>query len=114
MASLDLAHLKRIVGDDPSFIRQVLQIFVRNTPEDMKALFDSVESQSFDQVSFYAHKLKSAAGAIGYNEAYEDFKRLEVMSKQMAPWPEITAEVARLSGQCQACMVDIEDILGAL
>jgi HPt (histidine-containing phosphotransfer) domain-containing protein len=114
MAVLDLEHLKRIVGNDPAFIRQVLQIFLRNTPKDMEALIESVEKESHEQISFHAHKLKSAAGAIGYNQAYEDFKVLEAMSKEMAPIPEIKKKVDSLSAECMSCMVDIEKIMDSL
>ena len=33
MVSLDLDHLKKIVGNDPAFLRQVLQIFLANAPK---------------------------------------------------------------------------------
>lgn len=114
MAVLDLDHLKRIVGNDPAFIRQVLQIFIRNTPKDMSALIESANSENHEQVSFYAHKLKSAAGAIGYNQAYEDFKVLELMSKELAPMSEIKEKVDLLSAECMSCMVDIENIINSL
>lgn len=114
MALLDLDHLKKIIGDDPAFIRQVLQIFIRNTPKDMGALVESVEKGSHEQVSFYAHKLKSAAGAIGYNEAYEDFKVLEAMGKELAPMDEIQIKVSKLSSECASCMIEIEQITNSL
>lgn len=114
MALLDLDHLKKIIGDDPAFIRQILQIFIRNTPEDMAALTRAVEKGSHEQVSFYAHKLKSAAGAIGYNEAYEDFKVLEGMGKELGPISEIEAHVNKLNAECSVCMVEIEQIMNSL
>ena len=114
MVTLDLDHLKRIVGNDPAFLRQVLQIFIRNAPKDMEALSQSVEQGNYEQVGFYAHKLKSAAGAIGYNEAYEDFKVLESISKEQAPLPQIQKEVQRLSAECMSCMTDIEKIMNDL
>lgn len=114
MAVLDLDHLKRIVGNDPAFLRQVLQIFVRNTPKDMEALTVSVSNSDFEQVGFYAHKLKSAAGAIGYTQAYDDFKKLEVLAKNQAPIQEIEERVTKLSNECMSCMVDIEEIMNKL
>jgi len=114
MATLDLDHLKRIVGNDPAFLRQVLQIFIRNAPKDMESLAQSVEQANYEQVAFYAHKLKSAAGAIGYNEAYEDFKVLETISKEQVPLPQIQKEVQRLSQECMSCMLDIENIMNGL
>lgn len=114
MAVLDLDHLKRIVGSDPAFIRQVLQIFIRNAPKDMGALSESVRQENFEQIGFHAHKLKSAAGAIGYNQAYEDFKILEAMAKERRPLDEIKVMVDRMNDECMACMVDIERIMGEL
>lgn len=114
MPVLDLDHLKRIVGNEPAFLRQVLQIFIRNTPQDMQALSESVASENLEQVSFFAHKLKSAAGAIGYNDAYEDFKHLEILAKNRAPIDEISEKVQKLSNECMSCMVDIEEIMNKL
>ena len=114
MAVFDLNHLKRIVGDDPAFLRQVLLIFIRNTPLDMQALSESVANGNFEQVGFYAHKLKSAAGAIGYNQAYEDFKELEVLAKNHQPIQEIELKVNKLAQECMSCMVDIEKSMNQL
>jgi HPt (histidine-containing phosphotransfer) domain-containing protein len=114
MAVLDLDHLKRIVGNDPAFLRQVLQIFVRNTPQDMQALSESASAGNFEQVGFYAHKLKSAAGAIGYTQAYDDFKQLEVLAKNQYPMAQIEQRVVKLSKECMSCMVDIEEIMNQL
>jgi HPt (histidine-containing phosphotransfer) domain-containing protein len=114
MAVLDLEHLKRIVGSDPAFIRQVLQIFVRTAPKDMAALSESVEQSNHEQIGFNAHKLKSAAGAIGYNQAYEDFKILESMARDRCPIGEIAEMVNRMNGECMECMNDIEKILDKL
>ena len=114
MAVLDLEYLKRIVGDDPAFLRQVLQIFIRNTPQDMSTLIESVNKGSHEQVAFHAHKLKSAAGAIGYKQAYEDFKELEAMSKELCPMKDIKEKVEKLSAECMSCMVDIEGIMNSL
>lgn len=114
MAVLDLEHLKKIVGDDPAFLRQVLQIFIRNAPVEMGALNESVEAENYEQVGFYAHKLKSAAGAIGYHQAYEDFKTLEKLAKELHPMDEIKDLVNRMSQECMSCMVDIEQIMNDL
>jgi len=114
MAVLDLDHLRKIVGNDPAFLKQVLQIFIRNTPVDMEALSRSVESKNHEEVGFFAHKLKSAAGAIGYSQAYEDFKTLEVLARDLHPMEEIADRVNQMNQECMSCMVDIQDIMESL
>jgi HPt (histidine-containing phosphotransfer) domain-containing protein len=114
MAVLDLDHLKKIVGNDPAFLKQVLQIFIRNTPIDMQALSKSVENKNHEEVGFYAHKLKSAAGAIGYSQAYEDFKKLEILAGDLHNMEEIASMVNEMNQECMPCMVDIQDIMESL
>ena len=114
MALLDLDHLKRIVGDDPAFLRQVLQIFIRNAPVDMKSLAEASEAGDHEQVAFFSHKLKSACGAIGFNSAYEDFKQVEAMAKELQDIQSIQEKVNALMEQCISCMVDIEEIMNGL
>ena len=114
MAILDLDHLRRIVGDDPAFLRQVLQIFIRTAPVDMQALADASEQENYEQVAFYAHKLKSACGAIGFNSAYESFKVLEAQAKELDSFEVIQPAVHELNQNCLSCMVDVEEIMNSL
>ena len=37
MALLDLDHLKKIVGNDNQILKQILEIFMRNAPNDIQA-----------------------------------------------------------------------------
>lgn len=114
MALLDLDHLKRIVGDEPAFLRQVLQIFIRNAPVDMQSLAQATAAEDHEQIAFFAHKLKSACGAIGFNSAYEDFKAVEAMAKELHDVQDIHAKVESLHQQCLGCIVDIEDLMNTL
>jgi HPt (histidine-containing phosphotransfer) domain-containing protein len=110
MALIDLEHLRRIVGNDPEVLKQILEIFTRIAPKDIEALTNAAAEGNHDQVSFYSHKLKSAAGAIGYNSAYDDFKELETLAKNLADIDVIQQKVKLMSQDCATCMVDIERI----
>ena len=112
MVTLDLDHLKKIVGNDPAFLRQVLQIFVANAPKDVAELSRFAEAGDHEKVAFYAHKLKSASGAIGFNEAYEAFA--DRGHGRSGPIGEIQEHVEAMASHCLACMVDIETIMNGL
>jgi len=114
MALLDLDHLKKIVGNDNQILKQILEIFMRNAPNDIQALSKAASEGNYDQVGFYSHKLKSAAGAIGYHAAYEDFKQLEMMARELEDIQLISDKVKKMSQECAACMVDIERIKSEL
>ena len=114
MVTLDLDHLKKIVGNDPAFLRQVLQIFIDNAPKDVAKLSRFAQDGDHEKVAFFAHKLKSASGAIGFNEAYEAFRDIEALAKSMGPIDTIQEQVEGMASHCVACMVDIETIMKGL
>ena len=53
--------------------------------KDMAELSRFAEAGDHEKVAFFAHKLKSASGAIGFNEAYEDFKQIEAAGQGNGP-----------------------------
>ena len=111
MVTLDLNHLKKIVGDDPDFLRQVLQIFITNSPKDLEELLKFTSEGDHEKVAFFAHKIKSAAAAIGFNEAYEAFKEIEVESKKMEPMDKLLVKVKMMKSHCDQCVADIKAIM---
>ena len=114
MLNLDLNHLKKIVGNDPEFLRKVLQIFITNAPKDVAELAKFAGDGDHEKVAFFAHKLKSASGAIGFNDAYESFKEIEAMSKKMEPIDTIREKVDAMTSHCASCLADIESVMKGL
>jgi len=114
MVTLDLDHLKQIVGNDPAFLKQVLQIFITNAPKDIAELSKFAQEENHDKVAFFAHKLKSASGAIGFNDAYEEFKEIEALGKNMGPIELIREKIDAIASHCEDCMTDINSIMTGL
>ena len=111
MVTLDLNHLKKIVGNDPEFLRKVLQIFITNTPKDVAELSKFAAESNYEKMAFFAHKLKSASGAIGFNDAYDSFKEIESMSKKMEPIENLREKVEAMKTHCESCLTDIENLV---
>ena len=114
MVTLDLNHLKKIVGDDPDFLRKVLQIFITNAPKDVDELAKFAADGDYEKVAFFAHRLKSAAAAIGFNEAYEAFKEIEVGSKKLDPMDNLLVKVNTMKSHCDECVADIKAVMETL
>lgn len=114
MVTLDLNHLKKIVGDDPDFLRQVLQIFITNSPKDLEELSTFANEGDHEKVAFFAHRLKSAAAAIGFEEAYEAFKEIELESKKMEALDNLPVKVNAMKLYCEQCITDIESVMKSL
>jgi HPt (histidine-containing phosphotransfer) domain-containing protein len=76
--------------DDDEYVAQILTIFLRDVPKDLKDMKDGLSAGKINQVYSAAHKLKSSAGVI---QAY----RLSMLLEQietMARAGELTSELA--------------------
>lgn len=114
MEHLDLEHLRDIVGDNPEFLVQVLEIFLKSAPRDLSALHTGVGERDPEVIRFHAHKLKSACGAIGFNTAFDHFKRIESLARAGDPQGEIAAELSAADLLFAACITDMPATLAGL
>lgn len=77
---LDDAHLAAFTGGDPGFEKQILDIFVENTPDYLKALSDTTGTDW----KITAHKLKGAARSIGAWNLAREAERAEHLGAPQA------------------------------
>jgi HPt (histidine-containing phosphotransfer) domain-containing protein len=114
MKHLDLKHLRNIVGDNPEFLVQVLEIFLKSAPRDLAGLHTGVGERDPEVIRFHAHKLKSACGAIGFNSAFDCFKRIEALARAGDPAGEIAAELSAADVLCASCIGDMPGTISEL
>jgi HPt (histidine-containing phosphotransfer) domain-containing protein len=52
-----------------------------NIDEDMSGLIQAFKNNDFKNIFYYSHKIKGAAGNIGYEEIYNLTKEIEFLAK---------------------------------
>ncbi|HEY7525673.1 MAG TPA: Hpt domain-containing protein [Candidatus Limnocylindria bacterium] len=60
-----LADLLASTGDDPAFIRELLETYLAETPEQMAAMTAAVDANDADALVRPAHTLKSSSATLG-------------------------------------------------
>ena len=82
--NLDDKRLQRLIeltnGDD-AFIREMIALFLKNTPQTMDLLNTSLINGEFSDLSDMAHKLKSSIQIIGDKKLHEIIKEIEQEAK---------------------------------
>ena len=78
----NLSTVKEFVGDDEEQIIGLIMIFMEDVPEMVNKLFDGYEESDFEQVRFYAHKLKSSIDLFKITELQEEIRSLEINAKE--------------------------------
>ena len=94
-AQLDITVLQSTLGDQPQNHRQVLRIFSQSAPSTVEEILQAVSLQDHEALHTAAHKLKSAARAIGArvlaaicqlletNSYDKDWKKISTLSAQL-------------------------------
>ncbi|MCD6079389.1 MAG: multi-sensor hybrid histidine kinase, partial [Ramlibacter sp.] len=92
-----LAEFREYDDEDLTMTREVLGLFLKDTPQRLQALDAAVASKDAEALATAAHALKGSAGNVGAMAIHEAASQLESLSK--AGWPGDAAErVAALRG----------------
>ncbi|MFC2107268.1 Hpt domain-containing protein [Bacteroidota bacterium] len=78
----DLDTVKEFVGDDEEQIIGLIMIFFEDVPDMVNKLFDGYEENDYEQIQFYAHKLKSSIDLFKITELQEEIRSLETNAKE--------------------------------
>ena len=76
----DLSQVKLFLGDDKQQLGNMISIFINETPIMIRALNDNMESGNYEEIKFYAHKLKSSIDLFQINGLQSDIRVLEQLA----------------------------------
>ena len=76
-----IAALRRIVGGDEKLLREVVRVFLEDTPGKLSGLAIALAAQDSSALAMAAHGLKGSAAALGAREATEAAAHLEALAR---------------------------------
>jgi len=89
-----LAELLSSTGDDPAFVRELLETYLAETPEQLGAIDSAVEADDAEALVRPAHTLKSSSATLGAMRLSALGRELEMAGRSGALDPGL-AETAR-------------------
>lgn len=104
----NLNQVKLFLGDDKQQLGNMITIFLNETPIMLKALNENCESHNYEEVKFYAHKLKSSIDLFQINGLQNDIRILEKLAVEKADPPTIGRYVTGITGTLKVVMKEIE------
>ena len=103
----NLSQVKLFLGDDKQQLGNMITIFLNETPVMLKALNDNCENKNYEEVKFYAHKLKSSIDLFQINGLQQDIRTLEKIAAENKDTPEIGRYVTGITGTLEVVMDEI-------
>jgi signal transduction histidine kinase/CheY-like chemotaxis protein/HPt (histidine-containing phosphotransfer) domain-containing protein len=77
---IDLNELERILGSDPVFLKEMLNIFIRSSEDALAKFHRNLENKNWSEISETAHKLAAPARHLQADNLYNHLKKLETIS----------------------------------
>lgn len=74
----DLSMLMGIGKDDPSFIIKMLSLFINETPPLIAKMKDACQNGDFENVRYYAHRMKPSITNLGIKSLKSDVLKVEL------------------------------------
>jgi HPt (histidine-containing phosphotransfer) domain-containing protein len=108
---IDLDYIYTISDGDRDFIREILETFVKITPESIDAINESLEQKQWKEVARVAHKIKPSILLLGVDELTKLIKEIEQMAKNQEELDQLTTKISLLNQYSLDVLADIDELL---
>lgn len=108
-----LDKLKEI-DDAEEFILQVINIFLETVPQNTSALRKACAEKNWDQVYFFAHKIKANVALLGIDSIVEEVRIVERCAKDNHDLDIIPAKVCFIDETVQKAAEQMSSFIATL
>ena len=113
MASLqkhiDLSYLRQLSNGDNKFIKEMLSLFVDQTPDMLDRMTKYLELKDWKSLSSLAHKMKPSIMFVGLKEIEADLRMVEDYAGEVKHTEEISPMLSRIKNVCTAAVDEIKE-----
>jgi len=110
----DLTYLKSITNNDPSIIREMIELFIAQVPEFSENLTKYLLTKNYIELGKEAHKAKSSLLVIGMEELGSEMKTLQLLTLENKSQESYPGYVKKFKEQCSKAIEELKGELEAV
>ena len=108
---IDLSYIYDISDGDREFIKEMLETFLKITPENINEIEVAQKNNNWKEVGRLAHKLKPTLMLIGDESLSKKINNLEKDAKNEVDTSQLPAKISEIKELCEFSVSDIKDLL---
>ncbi|MES2690165.1 MAG: hypothetical protein V4658_07160 [Bacteroidota bacterium] len=112
--SIDLSYLKTIAGDDESFIKEMLQMFLNTTPVEVESIGNYFKEGNYHMMASAAHKIKAPIQMLGDEYATGILLQIEQLAKPENDKTELPALIDEAREHLGALVSEVNKLFNTL
>lgn len=103
-----LETVNEFADGDETFVKQVLTVFVNDTPTAIEKMNEAFQAQDWKHLREVAHKYKSHVSMLMINSAIETVKKIEKCADEKTNLADVPVLINELNGKCLSAIKAIE------
>ncbi|MGB1206199.1 MAG: PAS domain S-box protein [Chitinophagales bacterium] len=107
----DLSYLDEVIDGDMSLKKQMLEIMLQETPEEVAKMQIFVDVKDWDKLRSVAHKFKSTVTYMGLHDLKETVKTIQENAEKRIDLDNMAFLVEKVTTQCESAIVELEEEL---
>lgn len=109
----DLSYLKENISNDEDVIRELIMIFLENTPQDLKNLNRAYNENNLEQVALTAHKMKSSLDVLKIKPLHDVIRRIDKPFKAEEFKDELPEIINKINNVIETVIGQLQDDFSA-
>ncbi len=114
MNKLDLTYLNEISGGDKNFIREMLDLFVASTANEVNQFDALLNNADYDKINSLAHKMKAPIQMLGASQLFETVKTIETIGRDKQGLEQLPNLIGSVKTEIEDLKEEILDVLKSL
>lgn len=111
VALVNLDFIKKNTGNNPGFLKEMVQLFIANLPKDMNKLVEAKNNNDWQTVGAVAHKMKPNIDIIGVECLHETIRNIEKNARSESNLDEVAEEVSFMEEKVSQIQDELQEHL---
>ena len=107
----DMAYLMDLSSGNTQLIKEILQLFVKQTPPDMELLSAYIQQEDWEKAYKQAHHIKPTLAYVGANQMRQELQEIEDLAKNRRDLDSIPTKLATLMPRLEVLYRELDAYL---
>ncbi len=104
----DLSEIREMSGNDESFLKEMIELFVTNNTQYLEELNLALKSSDWKQVKFFAHKIKPSILVVHANGLKQTIMDLNEYSGKQTNMDQIPVLITKLNEELPVLCAELK------
>ena len=110
-SAINLTSLKELSKGDDNFVKEMVQIFIDQTPETINNLEKYMNNKDWKMVRALAHKMKPSFSFVGLQELYEILNSIEEYAESETNLDLLPEMIAKINKECTLALAELQEMV---